>query len=79
MFRDSCMNEAIWLFSYRYWHISFVIPWKLQSLETPRWFIWLSNAIWFVGCLANLCVPVAYASLGWFLNSSLDKSESYAE
>ena len=25
--RDGCINEAIWLFSFRYWSISFVMPW----------------------------------------------------
>ena len=30
IFRDGCMNEAIWLFSYRYWTISFVIPWQIN-------------------------------------------------
>lgn len=25
--RDSCLNEAVWIFSFRYWIISFLMPW----------------------------------------------------
>jgi len=28
--RDLCLNEAFWFFSFRYWAISFAMPWKLK-------------------------------------------------
>ena len=28
--RDGCLNEAVWIFSFRYWIISFLMPWQMK-------------------------------------------------
>lgn len=60
LLEEVCMNEAIWLFSFRYFTISFVVPWRLQEKEEPRWFSCVIFLGFALGCLANLMIPLAY-------------------
>ena len=78
VFRYTCMNEAFWLFSFRYFTISFVIPWQLKQVEEPRWFRWVIFLGFLLGCLANVAIPVAFTWVTFKINGSLKKSEAEA-
>ena len=74
LFRDVCFNEAIWLFSFRYWTISFVIPWQLRSEPVSKSYRVITFIILITGILLNFFIPFTYAYCYFRLNNSLDKS-----
>ena len=76
--RDVCLNESIWFFSFRYWAISFAMPWKLKQIEMPRTFKILAFSIFLIVVLLNIIFPILYAYYGFLLNTAID-SESKEE
>ena len=73
--RDVSLNEAIWLFSFRYWAISFAIPWQLSGKERPTWFNVVAVLLFSVGVISNFIVPVLYSYYAFKLNNALAKGE----
>ena len=69
--RYASLGEAFWLFSFRYFTISFVIPRRLKQVEEPKCFRWLIFSGFVVGCLANLAIPVAFTWVTFKLNGAL--------
>ena len=69
--RDAGLNETIWIFSLRYWAISFVIPWQLKMRDTPQWFITISTTLFILGLILNFVAPLGYAYYGAKINYSL--------
>ena len=69
--RDASLCLAIWIFSFRYWVTSFVIPWQLRSHETPKGFVVLSLILFIFFAILNILTPVGYAYWGAMINSSL--------
>ena len=69
--RDAGLNEAVWVFSLRYWVISFVIPWQLKSQDTPKSFLILSTTLFVLGLILNLIAPVGYSYYGYEINNTL--------
>ena len=55
--RDFGCNEAFWLFSYRYFIISYIMPWRLKDLKIPVSFKIGSTAFFIIGLLANAIAP----------------------
>ena len=72
------MNTAIWLFSFRYFTISFVVPWRLQQKEEPKWFPCVIGFGFFIGSLANLAIPLAYCYTDFKINGALAKPKDEA-
>jgi hypothetical protein len=81
--RDLCLNEAVWFFSFRYWAISFVMPWQLKGIKVPNWYKILALITFFTGVILNAVFPFLYNYYGKRLNNSLkdpvDRARVYDE
>lgn len=71
LMRDGGLNEAVWIFSIRYWAISFVIPWQLKSKDTPKNFLIFQSTLFIVGLILNFLAPAGYAYYGIKVNDTL--------
>lgn len=76
--RDTCLNEAIWLFSFRYWAISFAMPWKLKNIVLPTSFKIMAFSIFLIFGLLNIIFPLLYAYYGLKLNKEINAPDEAA-
>ena len=65
------LNLAIWVFSFRYWKISFVIPMQLAGKEATGVFRAVCFTIFTLGFLLNLLVPVLNSYYGFKINEGV--------
>ena len=73
--RDTCLNLAIWFFSFRYWNISFVMPVQLSGNEVTNTYKVTSLTIFCLGVALNISIPIMYAVFSFKLNVTLDQPD----
>ena len=73
IFRDIFLNLPIWLFSFRYWNISYAMPVAYAKQQLSLCFKVFSFIIGLIGCAFNVIVPCVKGHYGIKIYSVLDK------